>query len=348
MAYRYLLCSLALLAPSVAAHAAEACDIPPRFGTSDMAKAVVRAACDEHRLWYRPFIDRDGRIASLGVTEAEAEHLADNGLIAWQRVAGYWRESGTLSPMGAIAGASSCMQPAGNRYTDTDCRAFLIDNPWSAAFISWVMTRANVPGFTRSPRHIDYIRAAYHGGASAMPYRLADPGGEKPAPGDMLCFLRDRSTTLNYVGLVQALGSGRTGNWKTHCEIVVSANMGGDRTLYAIGGNVANSVVMRKLMLDRTGMLELPGRGNGTGAPLTSIESGCSPGQEEECNLNRQDWAALLKLTATAPMPAPVPLPPGPTAPGAPGPEPTPTNSPAFPSAAPLPPPPDEPTPPTR
>jgi len=326
VAYRYLLCGLTLFAPAFAAHAVEACDIPPRFGLTETSKAVVRAACDEHRLWYRPFIDRDGRIASLGVTEAEAEHLADNGLIAWQRVAGYWRDSGTLGAMGAIPGASSCMQPAGNRYTDSDCRAFLIDNPWSAAFISWVMTRAGVPGFVRSPRHIDYIRAAYQGSANGTPYRLADPALEKPTPGDMLCFLRDRSSTLNYTGLVQALGSGRTGNWKSHCEIVVSANMGGDRTLYLVGGNVANSVVMRKLTLDRTGLLELP-KASEPKPQASAVELGCSPGHEEECNLNRQDWAALLKLTASAPVAAPTPV---------------------FNSTAPLPPPPDEPAPPTR
>lgn len=329
MAYRYLLCGLALLAPAFSAAAVEACDIPVRYGVSDTAKAIVRAACDEHRLWYRPFIDRDGRIASLGVTEAEAEHLADNGLIAWQRVAGYWRESGTLSAMGAIPGATSCMQPAGNRFTDTDCRAFLIDNPWSAAFISWVMTRASVPGFNRSPRHIDYIRAAYQGGANGSPYRLADPGAEKPAPGDMLCFLRNRSSTLNYTGLMEALANGRAGNWKSHCEVVIGANVGGDRTLYLVGGNVANAVVMRKLMLDRTGQLELP-KANNSDASASFTEQGCSPGHEEECNLNRQDWAALLKLTATAPIPTSFP-------------EQTPAVQPTAPPAQP-----NEPVPPTR
>jgi hypothetical protein len=301
VAYRFLSCCLVLLLPAFAASAAEVCDIPPRYGLSDTAKAIVRSACNEHRLWYRPFIDRDGRIASLGVTEAEAVHLADNGLYAWQRVVGYWRDSGTLSAMGAIPGASSCMQPTGSRYTDSDCRAFLVDNPWSAAFISWVMTRASVPNFNRSPRHIDYIRAAYQGGGGALPYRLADPTSERPAPGDMLCYLRDRSTTLNYSGLVQALGSGNAGHWKSHCEVVIGANMGGDRTLYLIGGNVANTVAMRKLTLDRTGLLELP-KAASSSTTATLVEPGCSPGQEDECNLNRQDWAALLKLTATAPV----------------------------------------------
>ncbi|KAG1316275.1 hypothetical protein G6F62_013618 [Rhizopus arrhizus] len=69
------------------------------------------------------------------------------------------------------------------------------------------MVRAGVPGFNTSPRHIDYIRAAYQGGPSGVPYRLAAPATAKPAPGDLLCFLRDRSTTLSYSGLVQALGN---------------------------------------------------------------------------------------------------------------------------------------------
>ncbi len=54
-----------------------------------------------------------------------------------------------------------------------------------------------------------------------MPYRLVDPATAKPAPGDLLCFLRDRSTTLSYSGLVQALGNGSVGHWKSHCEVVV-------------------------------------------------------------------------------------------------------------------------------
>jgi len=297
--YRHLACGLALALCSTRAIAIEVCDIPPRYGLSATAQAIVRTTCNEHRLWYRPFIDRDGRIASLGVTEAENQSLADEGVIAWQRVAGYWRDSGTLGAMATLAGAQSCLATPGNRYTDSDCRAFLIDNPWSAAFISWVMTRAGVPGFKRSPRHIDYIRAAYLDGANG-PYRLTDPATGKPAPGDMLCFLRNRSSTLSYRGLIDALGNDRTGNWQSHCEIVVAANAGGDRTLHLIGGNVANTVLMRRLPLDRTGVMELH---------LPDAASGpqdCLPGREEECNFNRQDWAALLKLT---PQPVSTPTP---------------------------------------
>lgn len=315
---------LLLVAAPLSAAAAEACDVPPRFGLSPLAVAIRNTACNEHRLWFRPFIDRDGRAASLSVTEAESDHLADNGLIAWQRVAGYWRNSGTLNAMGSIAGASSCLAPLGTRYTDSDCRAFLIDNPWSAAFISWVMVRAGVPGFNTSPRHIDYIRAAYQGGPSGVPYRLVDPATAKPAPGDLLCFLRDRSTTLSYSGLVQALGNGSVGHWKSHCEVVVAANLGGDQTLYLVGGNVMNTVAMRLLQLDRTGLIKLPParERNSTG-----IDPSCTPGREEECSFNRQDWAALLQLTATSPLVMPSPT----AAPIQPTPVSQPTSAPAQP-----------------
>lgn len=338
---------LACLSPLVTllpatASAAEVCDIPPRFGLSPLAVSIVNTACNEHRLWYRPFIDRDGRAASLSVTEAEDVHLADNGLVAWQRVVGYWRQSGTLSPMGSQPGASSCMAPPGTRYTDSDCRAFLVDNPWSAAFISWVMTRASVPGFTRSPRHIDYIRAAYQ---NSGPYRMADPAQEKPAPGDLLCYLRDRRETLSYSGLVQSLGSGAVTHWKSHCEVVIAANMGGDRTLYLIGGNVMNTVAMRKLDLDRSGRIELPPAKTSTS---DGVDPGCTPGREEECSFNRQDWAALLKLVATAPAMAPMP-PPDPVgtsaAPLVPQGTPTPPPASPQPGARPLPPAPTPPAP---
>ncbi len=307
---------ICLLLGGVGGHAAaaEVCDLPPRYGQAPAATAIVRAACNEHRLWMRPFIDSKGRVASLTVTEAERSYLADHGVVAWQRVAGYWRDSGTLGAMGAIDGARACGALDGTRYTESDCRAFLVDNPWSAAFVSWVMTQAGVNGFARSPRHIDYIRAAYHDGGSG-PYQFTDPAVEKPAPGDLLCMLRGRDTALGYAGLRAALGGAGQMHWKSHCDVVVAANVGGDRALYLIGGNVLNTVMMRKMELDRAGRLVLPPPQQAAGDDEDSLGSGreCTPAHEELCDFNRRDWAALLKLrpeaTLTAPAPA-TPLPP--------------------------------------
>ncbi|MFT4247705.1 MAG: DUF2272 domain-containing protein [Pseudomonas sp.] len=301
---------LSLAGLTAPAAAAEVCDLPPRYGLGQAAIAIVHTACNEHRLWKRPFIDVHGRVASLSVTEAESDQLADQGLVAWQRVASYWRDSGTLATISSFDGAASCAALDGSRYTASDCRAFISDNAWSAAFISWVMTQAGVAGFLRSPRHMDYIRAAYRGNDGG-PYRFTDPAVEKPAPGDMLCMLRGRDRALGFAGLSAELASGGTKHWQSHCDIVVAANVGGDRTLYLIGGNVLNTVMMRKLELDRAGRLVLPSQQdpNGEGEDAVSAGLECTPAHEDLCDFNRHDWVALLKLRDDAALVAPASLP---------------------------------------
>jgi len=319
-------CALLLLLACGRAGAAEICDLPPRFGLSAAAIAITRTACNEHRAWHQPFIDTQGRIASLSLTEAERGALDYEGPPAWSRVAAYWRESGLLDSLGDRPGARSCMAPDGSRWSEVDCRAFLIDTPWSAAFVSWVMTRAGVAGFPSSARHLDYIRAAFRAQDGA-PYVFSDPENSKPEPGDLLCMLRGRDDVIGYAGLSAALSSTGAVGWPSHCDIVIAANVGGDRTLYLIGGNVFNTVMMRKLPLDRSGRLVLPkplATGNGS-EDGTGIAVDCSPARESQCDLNRRDWAALLKLRPGAllvvpppralptitPSPTTTPMPPG-------------------------------------
>lgn len=298
--------SIFLLALPAPATAYEVCDLPPRYGLSELAIRIARVACDEHRQWYRPFIGLDGRLASQRVTEAESAELLDHGLPAWRRVAAYWQESRTLAMLDR-PGAASCASALDTRPAQSDCRAFLLDTPWSAAFVSWVMVRAGVPGFPVSPSHIDYIAASYRAGGNG-PYAYADPAVGKPEPGDLLCYLRGNREAFGAAGLRAALAAGGAIPRKSHCDIVVAANVGGDRTLYLIGGNVLNAVTMRKLPLDAAGHVVPPSLaqpGNG-GADADDPGTYCSPGNEAACNFNRQDWAVLLKLQvlpATA-MPA--------------------------------------------
>jgi hypothetical protein len=213
------------------------------------------------------------------------------------------------------------------------------------------MTRAGVPGFTRSPRHIDYIRAAFLDGASGGPYRFTDPATEKPAPGDLLCFIRNRRQVMGFAGLNAALAARAGVPNESHCDIVVAANVGGDRTLHLIGGNVLNAVTMRQLDLDRSGhvVLPLPRVTGEDGADTSGPGVECTPAQPDQCNFNRQDWAVLLKLQATDPVPAaPAPppsldtqstpaLPPAPQASGQ-GPANGAAPAPALPGGAPAPP----------
>ena len=325
----------ALAAADAAAAPVEVCELPPRYGVEATAAAIVRTACEEHRLWFRPFIEADGRLAELAVTEAERVRLDDDSTRAWQRVARYWRDSGTLASMaaGGTPGAASCQLPHGERAVDNDCRAFLLDNPWSAAFVSWVMVQAAVPGFGASPRHMDYIARAWRQPA-ASPWLYDDPHAGKPAPGDLLCYLRAEAEGLGAAGLRSALAGQSPMPWHSHCDIVVAANVGGDRTLYLIGGNVLNTVLMRKLPLDRSGRLAADAFGpapdpaaatvsqsqpaaadaaagaSDAGAPRSgtppedtasiATPRSCSPGNPAACSFNHRDWAVLLKLKPQA------------------------------------------------
>lgn len=312
----------AQMPPGLVVPTAEVCDTAPAAAAGRTAAAIVRTACQEHRQWDRAFIETDGRLVSLGATEAERARLADGSTPAWRQVARYWRESGTLSSMAATPGASSCQYAYASREADNDCRAFIVDNPWSAAFISWVMARSPLYGFGGSPRHIDYIARAWRD-PQGSPYLFADPFSARPAPGDLLCFLRSGDEGRGAAGLRQALGGEGRLPTRSHCEIVVAAGFKGDGKLYLIGGNVLNSVVMRKLPLDRDGRLLASALGvPARAAPGTPVyaanDSGmraadeaaedaafpgaaaCRPGDPAACNFNHRDWAVLLRLKPQA------------------------------------------------
>ena len=295
------LAALLLLAGN--ASATDPCAGQTGSAATNLAERVASVACRENALWYRPFIDTNGRLASMEVAEAETARLGDGITPAWKRVADYWRGSGLLPAMASYPGASECAYASNDGYPLPACRAFLVDRPWSAAFVSFVMVQAGVPGFRSSPSHVDYVRDAYLSPQTG-PFRLADPDVEKPAAGDLLCFVRGTSPVAGYTGLKTFLAGTASAGLAMHCDVVVAANPGGDNRLYAVGGNVLQGVTMRMLNLNRNGMLWGLPRGN---------NAGCSPANEAACSFNRQNWAALLKLRPQAPLAQPPGTPIGPS-----------------------------------
>ncbi len=142
---------------------------------------MAAVACVEYWRWNRAFIDANGKLANLPAYEAENNGLKDGGA-PWRRVAFYWQSSGLLPAMAFKSGATDCNYAAMSlSYPGLGCRGFIIDNPWSAAFISWVMQRAGVPGFQDSPSHFDCVRAARKNANS--PYRYLSPSGSSVQPG---------------------------------------------------------------------------------------------------------------------------------------------------------------------
>lgn len=281
------LAALCLLAASGGAFAADQCPmLRSQQSAPEVATRIAAVACDENIRWGRPFIDGNGRLAGAVVWEGEGSGLQDGGS-PWRQVAAYWQTSGLLAQMAYRPGASDCTYATANAgYPGLGCRGFVIDNPWSAAFVSWVMQRAGVPGFGSSGGHYDYVRAA-RTNPGGSPYQFLEPTGTAPGVGDLLCYVRG-NRVYGHQGLAAAIDGGTTG-LAMHCDIVVAANPGGDGKAYLVGGNVQQAVTMRVLNLNASGNFwGLPQRGDG------DIE--CSPDTPAACDGNRQDWAVLLKL----------------------------------------------------
>jgi hypothetical protein len=262
-----------LLSACASAHASDPC---PRLRTQtnaeEVATRIAAIACQENYAWFRTFIDADGRVGGQAVYEAENDPLAD-GAQAWRKVAAYWSSTN----IGAACAAKG-----------QACRNFVVDTPWSAAFVSWVMRQARVSGFAASSRHLDYVRAAWRQPVGG-PYQLLAPQEAVPATGDLLCYVRANARVLGYRGLLERL-QGSDG-LAMHCDIVVATEPG--KMAWLVGGNVQQAVTLRMLRLDAQGRFaDLPQR--------SGSDPSCSPDAPAQCNLNRQDWVALLKLATQA------------------------------------------------
>jgi hypothetical protein len=134
-----------------------------------------------------------------------------------------------------------------NRLSGNDCK-----EPWSAAFISWIMQEAGVPAslFPPATAHKSYlshfINKSQTPNAQFIPHTIQE---YKPKPSDLICANRGRG----YFGEVVEEVPDRL-NAKLHCDIVVQTD---GQTLQAIGGNVRNSVSKTILTLNQQGYLQL-------------------------------------------------------------------------------------------
>ena len=124
--------------------------------------------------------------------------------------------------------------------------------PWSAAFVSWVMCEAGLGDrsqFERDIAHRVYIDQAIRardGQAPQSAYVAHDTGEVAVAPGDLLCNSRGG---VNYRSLADRRRD--TGDYApAHCDIVVRVS---DDRLAVIGGNVVQGVSLTILPLTRDG-----------------------------------------------------------------------------------------------
>ncbi|WPB56131.1 DUF2272 domain-containing protein [Xylophilus sp. GOD-11R] len=286
--------------------------------------ALVASARAEHAGFGRQEIDSAGRLIRSGYGEAEFDRDADDTEPAWRKVQRYWqawsadepgqvRDSGSrwqriallresvrsvstarLSTFGG-EGIGLGLSARETDALDTSLtRAALVDNPWSAVFISYLMRAAGFgPNeFRFSDAHADYARAGFatrraeaDAATGAGAYRACDLATTPPRPGDLVCNTRARAAFVDTFGaLEQALRSGRS--LPMHCEVVVQVDTAG-LSMQAIGGNVLQSVTLRHLALQPQADAALP--------PLLSPayrERAAAP----DASFNDQPWVLLMQV----------------------------------------------------
>lgn len=155
----------------------------------------------------------------------------DDGEVYATRVNVYWRSVG---------------KPRLDGY---DCK-----QPWSAAFISWVMQTAGLSDseFPSSDAHWNYIRyfAGNHQATAAFtPHKIND---YSPRPGDLICATRGNS---GFIPVYDAMDTGSVlmGHTKLHCDIVTEVR---GSQIDALGGNVRNSVSKTTITTGSNGRLK--------------------------------------------------------------------------------------------
>jgi len=191
------------------------------FGSSVLDLIPTRDTNPDYqrRPWRRTMID-----------PREAVRVADS-------IAGYWSSTPDSAWILERQNKSWDSRGPGSRWR----------NPWSAAFISWVMCESGLGDprtFRRAIAHHSYIDQAIMArddNESLAAYVAYNPGEEIIEPGDMLC----RGSRPSYESIEarqNQLGVGA----RTHCDIVVKLDEPNERIML-IGGNVRSWVRMKLL-----------------------------------------------------------------------------------------------------
>ncbi|MCZ2498434.1 DUF2272 domain-containing protein [Xylophilus sp. Kf1] len=271
--------------------------------------ALLAGALEQHRQFGGQEIDTEGRLVRSGHGEAEFDRNAGDPEPAWRKVHRFWqawppgnralrlRDSQGRAQRAdllrqAVQGASAARLDSfgggerglGLSARETDAvqtsllRASLIDVPWSAVFISYLVRGAGFgdDDFRFSDAHADYARDAFAGRGA---WRACDAATTPPRPGDLLCATRARAATIDtFEGLGATLGAG--GSLPMHCDLVVAADAA-RLEARTIGGNVLQSVTLRRLALQPSAAL----------APRYR-EHAASPG----ASFNDLPWVLLMQL----------------------------------------------------
>lgn len=188
---------------------------PCALAQTPTVENALRIARQEWERFGQQTIDKTNTLVHKGGQESEDPY--------WERIGDYWKAVGFPNLTGK----------------DTN-------EPWSAAFISWVMKEAGMGSrFSYSEWHATYIRNsiiarkqgdkqfAYWG------YRLRE---RAPQVGDLVGYARQGGITYDYQPVT----------YSSHTDLVVAVRPG---EIDVIGGNVKDSVSLKTVATDSQGFI---------------------------------------------------------------------------------------------
>lgn len=194
----------------------------------------------------RPFEDAEGPLS-------EEDPAAFSKVLAYWSSVG-WQDYILRNKAAFISGRASGLC-SGNELAGDGRPVVWGCQPWSAAFISFVMRSAGIDReeFPPAAAHREYVDAlilagdAYGGRATFLAHEVEDYA---PVAGDMICADRaSRGRAISTLAQRRAeMGTPRP----MHCDIVMSTAPG---EVLAVGGNVAQNVTAVRYRTDAAGRL---------------------------------------------------------------------------------------------
>lgn len=328
------------------------CDATAAKPASELGRRIAQTAIGEFTSFGGHQIDSNGRLFRFGLTEAEHEEddggdrPGNVGHLGWWQVMKYWRvlfggdptdklevrgyrDASTLtqetqaaeilrsSAARLLRAADAESDPAEREMLrEAALRAAVIDTPWSAAFISYVIRQSGVAAdaFQFSNAHRAYIYDAFVASAAEMTneaggriYRACPLTTTRPRAGDLICQQREPTLADASDEVVReriraelAGGTDTRSVRRTHCDVIAYIDAPA-RKMYVIGGNVAQAVTAKKLNLRNDLKFPAAQKGNCGGAgswtlPQSSTQPPRAQGLTEKCSLNDKKWFVLLQL----------------------------------------------------
>jgi hypothetical protein len=318
------------------------CDTTAARPPSDLGRRIAQAAIDEYVLFGGHQIDANGELIRFGATAAGSEDeksgLGAVGLdtTGWRRVMTYWRalygdDIGAMlevrahrdasdllrAPPGELLAAIEGVSDPGLReiLRQTILRAAVIDTPWSAAFISYVIRNAGVTAneFQFSNAHRTYIYEAVASSAAELSgkagqrlYRACPLTATQPRAGDIICNHREpaladlgEDAVRDRIRAELSGGADARSVRRTHCEVVAFVDVPASK-MYTIGGNVVQGVAARKLNLRQPDLKFSAAQTAHCGQPghwtLRKSPGPESPETRDKCSLDGYKWFVLLQM----------------------------------------------------